>query len=30
VRQFTMLRRLPVEEIACRERFDGAPFTKNS
>ena len=26
VKQFTKLTRKPVDEIACRERFDGAPF----
>lgn len=26
VKQFTKLTRKPVSEIACRERFDGAPF----
>ncbi len=28
VRQLTRLRRRPVEELATRERFDGAPFTR--
>ena len=28
VKQLTKLKRLPVEEIATRERFDGAQFTK--
>ena len=27
VKQLTKLRRMPVEEIATHERFDGAPFT---